>query len=261
MKNPSFRFVLAPCSLASAWLSAADGPQFRSRPLQAGRASLASGGFTLQRTFGTANFTPELAWPVLISCTATCHADGQLATATRTGGPRSAAAATSNPDGWNQMAYCGNGVTGSFDWQGALTWDSSSDGWGHASMQLTDGTYISWWPSDEGREGKQGEGGPTSNIYDAPHITNWTYADDKAGEDGRTPWSRDIVGLNETAIKDWWIPFNADTNNLWSTLSQNCSTVVAKALKIGGAEVPWWDGWNFIWIPEDVQRFATAISE
>ena len=64
MKNPSFRFVLVACCLASAWLFAADGPQFRSRPLQAGRASLASEGFTLQRTFGTANFTPELAWPV-----------------------------------------------------------------------------------------------------------------------------------------------------------------------------------------------------
>ena len=64
MKNLSFRFVLVLCCLASAGLCAAEGPKLRAKPLQAGRASLASGGFTLQRTFGTANFTPELAWPV-----------------------------------------------------------------------------------------------------------------------------------------------------------------------------------------------------
>ena len=64
MKNRSFRFVLVACCLASAGLFAAEGPQLRARPLQAGRASLAAEGFTLQRTFGSANFTPELAWPV-----------------------------------------------------------------------------------------------------------------------------------------------------------------------------------------------------
>ena len=54
MKNRSFRFVLVACCLASAGLFAAEGPQLRARPLQAGRASLAAEGFTLQRTFGAA---------------------------------------------------------------------------------------------------------------------------------------------------------------------------------------------------------------
>ena len=37
---------------------------------------------------------------------------------------------------------------------------------------------------------------------------------------------------------------------LWSTFSQNCSTVAAEALRRGGAKTPWWDlvnGWNIIY--------------
>ena len=43
---------------------AADGPDFLARPLKAGRAALAEDGFYVERSFGVANFTPELAWPV-----------------------------------------------------------------------------------------------------------------------------------------------------------------------------------------------------
>ncbi len=64
MKNLLSRVVLTFASFAVLGLFAAEGPQLRARPLQAGRASLAAEGFTLQRTFGAANFTPELAWPV-----------------------------------------------------------------------------------------------------------------------------------------------------------------------------------------------------
>ena len=59
------------------------------------------------------------------------------------------------PDGWNQLAYCGNGVASAVDLWGCLTvnvWDSSEDGWGHASITLDDGTYISWWPESKDEE-------------------------------------------------------------------------------------------------------------
>ncbi len=50
--------VLVACAFA------AEGPTFLSKPLLAGRASLTEDGFVVGRSFGTANFTPELAWPV-----------------------------------------------------------------------------------------------------------------------------------------------------------------------------------------------------
>ena len=43
---------------------AAEGPSFLSKPLLAGRASLTADGFVIGRSLGTANFTPELSYPV-----------------------------------------------------------------------------------------------------------------------------------------------------------------------------------------------------
>ena len=43
---------------------AAERLTFTSRPISAGRASLTEDGFRVSRTLGTANFTPELAYPV-----------------------------------------------------------------------------------------------------------------------------------------------------------------------------------------------------
>ena len=44
--------------------SAADGPDFRTRPLLAGKASLTEPGFTVRRDLGVANVAPELRIPV-----------------------------------------------------------------------------------------------------------------------------------------------------------------------------------------------------
>ena len=44
--------------------SAADGPDFRTRPLLAGKASLTGPGFTVRRELGVANLAPELRIPV-----------------------------------------------------------------------------------------------------------------------------------------------------------------------------------------------------
>lgn len=130
---------------------------------------------------------------------------------------------------------------------------------------LDDGTYISWWPSAEGRDGKtKGEGGPLNNIYEAPAIQGRQYEDDLNGEGGREPWSKNVTGLNEANMKDWWQAFSSNTENKWATFSQNCSTVAAMALEKGGATTAWydlWNGWNMIWTPEDVKRYAEAICE
>ena len=43
---------------------AAERMSFSSRPMSAGRASLTEDGFAVSRTLGTANATPELAYPI-----------------------------------------------------------------------------------------------------------------------------------------------------------------------------------------------------
>ena len=73
-----------------------------------------------------------------------------------------------------------------------------------------------------------------------------------------------INGLDENAIAVWWNQFKNDPNNKRETLSQNCSTTVAEALKAGNASTPWWDfwsSWNIVWTPADVEEFARAINK
>ena len=70
--------------------------------------------------------------------------------------------------------------------------------------------------------------------------------------------------LNREAIAVWWNQFKNDPNNKWKTLSQNCSTTVAEALKAGNASTPWWDfwsSWNIVWTPADVEELARAINK
>ncbi len=124
----------------------------------------------------------------------------------------------------------------------------SKTAWGHASMTLNDGTHISWWPDNNGTP-------PTKKIYEADAFPNQTYQDD-VNLEGMPPDHTIIInGLNENKIKDWWLNFK--TNNKWKTLSQNCSTTVAEALKEGGAGSFWsLKDNNLFWTPEDVRVFA-----
>ncbi len=170
------------------------------------------------------------------------------------------------PDGWNNLAYCDNGVTKTIDYLGGLevyvwTYRGKNEAWGHASMKLDDGTYISWWP-----EGETADSIPlVENIYTADAIKNRTFAQDVVGEDGRMPdVTISINGLDENAIAVWWNQFKNDPNNKWKTLSQNCSTTVAEALKTGNASTLWWDfwsSWNIVWTPAEVEEFARAINK
>ena len=169
------------------------------------------------------------------------------------------------PDGWNNFAYCNNGVTKTIDYLGGLkvyvwTYQGKDEAWGHASMELDDGTYISWWPEDE-----DGDSIPfIEDIYTVDAIKNKTFAQDIEDEDNKKPdVTISINGLDEKAIAAWWDKFKNDPNNKWETLSQNCSTTVADALKAGNASTPWWDfwnSWNIVWTPADIEDFAHAIN-
>ncbi|MEP6945211.1 MAG: hypothetical protein ABJA02_04785 [Acidobacteriota bacterium] len=141
-----------------------------------------------------------------------------------------------------------------------------SEAWGHASM-LCDNTYISWWPAKPGQVPSKVH----SNIYSAYPFRNRGFADDVRDERQQPDHTIHISGLNETAIKDWWASFGLvrDMAELigplppWSTLSQNCSTIVATALSKGGGDkfASLWTSWNFVWTPSDVKEYARSIAQ
>lgn len=134
--------------------------------------------------------------------------------------------------------------------------------WGHASMHI--GTeYISWWPESAGRDYKISTG---LSLYSVSHIHGQSLDDDKRYE-GRSPdHTVPLVSLDEPRILQWWRVFNARGRS-WSTLGQNCSTTVARALMVGNGDdyaqgmSGWWHSWNTVWNPEDVLRYARAADQ
>jgi len=141
----------------------------------------------------------------------------------------------------------------------------STQAWGHASLHVGQ-TYISWWPSGEGRRPKLSERLP---VYSVPHISGQTFQRDQEleGEDGppRPPdHTLHLNGMDEPRILQWWTTFGKP-GIVWTTLGQNCSTTVGRALMVGGGDdyaegiIGWWHSWNMVWTPSDVLLYAQAI--
>ena len=130
--------------------------------------------------------------------------------------------------------------------------------WGHASMELSNGVYISWWPNKR-------EVTDTSrlnpNIYTANAYKGREYKDDLRDEKQMPDYVIIIDGLDEEAIMDWWIEYQK--NRDWSSLSRNCSTTIAKALEAGGGDKysDFLDLFNSVWTPEAVRDYANSIKE
>lgn len=145
-----------------------------------------------------------------------------------------------------------SGLLDVFVWK--FTGSGPNDNWGHASIRLDDGTYISWWPGGQRTP-------PDSNKYDAPALPP-DYARDRQleGADRGHPEGIDpdiiihLSGLDENAISQWWNSFKA--SHTWSTRSQNCSTTVADALKAGGATPV---HHPLIWTPQDIESYARYL--
>jgi hypothetical protein len=132
--------------------------------------------------------------------------------------------------------------------------------WGHASLALSTGTYISWWPQGTGLQAMP----LLPQVYTVDAVPNQTFADDMRLEENKAPdWQVRVGGLDESAIENWWRSFK--TTHQWSTLSQNCSTTVKDALYAGGAlriltprEDDHFRG-NSVWTPSDVFALAEVL--
>jgi hypothetical protein len=136
--------------------------------------------------------------------------------------------------------------------------------WGHASMQCGD-KYISWWPEPYNRVPRTKV---APQIYDAHPFVLRRFEDDVRDEGMRPDWTIRIDGLDEENIKGWWKSFNPQAHDMygppsapWSTITSNCSKIVAMALDEGGGAqyAPYFMSRNVIWTPNDVRVYAQAV--
>ena len=136
--------------------------------------------------------------------------------------------------------------------------------WGHASL-LVDHTYMSWWPEGRNRIASK----VSDRVYSVHPIRNRQFADDVDAEQSYPDCRIPVKGLDEAKIKDWWQSLGLTRDGVlfngpmlpWATLQQNCSTVAARGLSIGGGDryAGWTKSWNLVWTPNDVLRYAMSI--
>src|SRR5258707_973102 len=110
-----------------------------------------------------------------------------------------------------------------------------TEGWGHSSVMVCPGPYISWWPSDsEDREYTVGQGNiaarmivGTTNIYKVKHRTNNSLAEDIRDEGRQPQYIAEFHSgvLSEDAIDRWWQGYNY-ANASYHSIKKNCSTTV-----------------------------------
>jgi hypothetical protein len=81
------------------------------------------------------------------------------------------------------------------------------------------------------------------DIDESHPFPNRAFGEDIGAERGNPNHSIRLDGLDETAIEDWWRASGLTRDEMmlegpllpWRTRTQNCSTVVARALRLGGA--------------------------
>lgn len=96
---------------------------------------------------------------------------------------------------------------------------------GHAAIELSDGTYISWWPKGGVKNSRNGK-----LDGNAPLARNRTLQDDIADE-GCQPkrYQIKLTKEQEDKIKEWFEVFKKCTTK-YNLYSMNCSTVAYLAL-------------------------------
>lgn len=132
-------------------------------------------------------------------------------------------------------------------------WDHVRGGegaaWGHSSVQIEAGAYISWWPEAEGRQymvdksknpklaGFLGKVLGTTNIYKVKHRCNLTYLQDVQAEGRQADMVCEIANgvLDTAAMEKWWKGYAYETAS-YHSIKKNCSTTVIRALRAGGSD-------------------------
>ena len=114
-----------------------------------------------------------------------------------------------------------------FGWAKFYYWPAhDASKFGHVSLLLDDGTYISYWPSCRLPK----DNPPWNTCPPRPP----DYDKDFQGEGGMEPLNIQIDGLDEAAIKRWWN--NGKGHGDFGDLN-NCSDIVSEALRMGGLPI------------------------
>lgn len=153
-----------------------------------------------------------------------------------------------------------------------FVWEPHVDMYGHASMHIKDGPYISWWPTSAA----------STDLGRKTHPMLGSYAfvnsmrQDKASERRPPSWaSAPISCLDEGAIAAWWRLFSGcppnkarggfQTASTYNVLTTSCSGVVFRALVEGGLRRHWMASsiaadLGAVISPADIKDLASALS-
>ena len=158
----------------------------------------------------------------------------------------------------------------------------SNAAWGHSSLQVEGGPYISWWPQSEGRQYLVDQDKSprmasfikkligTTNVYKVTHRCNPSYQHDINDEGGRG--ADQIVRiadgvLDTTRIERWWVGYAYESAS-YHVIKKNCSTTVIRALRAGGSDKHVGIGLgssDFLskrtgWEPTDIRSYLIAMN-
>ncbi|XP_060554978.1 uncharacterized protein LOC132715893 isoform X2 [Ruditapes philippinarum] len=129
-------------------------------------------------------------------------------------------------------------------------WRPSGDYVGHSSLQLSDGTYISWWPEGEcDHKNPRAKASPMDSLEQ-----------DIEAEGDRKPNVYKIKVSNEEqyAIVQWWTNFKGKAD--YQFVSNNCSTVLYYAQE---AAFPFLSKLNDeipVWVPGAIEMVAEDLA-
>ena len=141
-------------------------------------------------------------------------------------------------------------------------WYPDGENIGHASMHIGDhqepdnrNWYVSWWP--------QGGAGLTDIRDAAPN----TFNGDVAAEGGQPHVVYELEHLNISTMKAEWDAIRNKPQAHYRLLPKNCSTIVARVLRAGGAgrhlnavkELSY--AHNAYWTPKNVAQFCNQLRD
>ena len=142
-------------------------------------------------------------------------------------------------------------------------WLTRRGHYGHASMRLGNGTYISLWPAENNtrkkKKRKKVENGTQEPLYERSE----SLAEDIYNEERSFDFRFDIEGLDERTMQRWWDNFHTK----WSLLGQNCCKTVIDGLRVGGSER--WLGFlgrcyyavTLLWTPFRVKTYCSQMTK